>query len=959
MGIERHKRLMTNRFFRIFAALLLALPATCALSAKPASAGFERTAPWNAETSDMEPDSRIIYGRLKNGLRYAIRPNPKPENQVLIRMVVDFGSAAEAEDEQGLAHFIEHMAFNGSTNVPEGEMVRMLERLGLSFGADTNASTGYLQTSYMLDLPRKDAALIERALFLMRETASEVSFNPDAVKRERGVVLSELRDGENFRFKSNRESLRLFYPDSFYAKRFPIGQKSVLENSSADQMKALYGKWYAPDRTKIVVVGPVDPAAIEREIARKFASWSGSGATLGKLKTCSFDPTRAAQAAIFAHPEIEEQIQVSQIVPDKKRPDTLESAMLMMKMQIAWGIIADRLARRSRAEDIPFLGASPSFEPGFCDKYARVGYGIMAKDGGWQTVLPIVEQAVRQASRHGFTRTEFDEQIKRLDAGYSNAVKSEPTLSSGAFAGELAGNETDIISSAAYRQLAWRQLRPFLTTESVRQELAFWYDKLERPQMFLSTRKGDGIGNAQLLAAFNASRAVAVAPPVQRASSVWGYTDFGAKGTVVQDKRIDDLGIRTVRFENGVMLNVKSTDFDADRVLLSMRIDGGRMMYGNDALPLLNLMGGAYVGGGLGKHQYDDLRAILAGTTVDTGFGIADEVFGSGGTVVVKDLALQLEVMAAYLTDPGYRDEAVRLFRRPLPEAYARLDATPGSALGNGSSRVLYAGDPRFTIQPLEKVMAADFEGLKKLVSEALATNRLEIGIVGKIGEAEAIDLVARTFGALPKRKSESVIQPAARIVQYSEKTGAHDFVHRGEPNQMAWRRLWLTTDNKDQKLAQTMSLLSDVVQIRLLDELREKLGASYSANASSSMYENYPGRGYFSVSTNGDPKNLETIEKTVDAVIAEIVAQPPSADLFERARKPALESYRDWRKRNSTWMGIVSEAQSEPARLERFRQNEASFRSITVDDVWKAAQRFLKDKTPYTFRALPKLAAQ
>ena len=157
-------------------------------------AGAQRTKPWNAETSDLESDASIIYGRLSNGLRYAIRPNQRPQNQVLVRMAIDFGSAAEAEDEQGLAHFIEHMAFNGSTNVSEGEMIKILERLGLSFGADTNASTGYTQTQYKLDLPKSDPRLIERALFLMRETAREVSFNPAAVERERGIILAERRE---------------------------------------------------------------------------------------------------------------------------------------------------------------------------------------------------------------------------------------------------------------------------------------------------------------------------------------------------------------------------------------------------------------------------------------------------------------------------------------------------------------------------------------------------------------------------------------------------------------------------------------------------------------------------------------------------------------------------------------------------------------------------------------------
>jgi zinc protease len=946
---------MIIQLFRIFATLCLVIQFAPALSAKPASPDYERTAPWNAETSDMEADSRIIYGQLKNGLRYAIRPNPKPENQILIRMVVDFGSAAEADDEQGLAHFIEHMAFNGSTHVPEGEMVRALERLGLAFGADTNASTGYLQTTYMLDLPRKDAGLIERALFLMRETASEVTFNSEAVQRERGVVLSEMRDGENYQVKRSRESLRHFYPGSIYANRFPIGVKSVLEAASADQMRGLYQKWYKPDRTRLIIVGPVDPATIEREIARKFSSWTGSGAALGKLKKCTFDTKRAAGAAVFTHPEIDEQITVEQLTEDKARPDTMETALLQIRMQIAWGIISDRLSRRSRQEDIPFLYAGPNFDAGFCDKYARIGYVVGAKDGGWKSVLPVVEQSVRQAIQYGFSQAELDEQFKRYDASYANAIRSEPTTTSGRFADELAGIEDTIISSAQYRQLAWLQLKPFLTESSIRAELAKWYEKIDSPQIFLSTRKGEGIDTVQLLDGYKSSRAVAVAAPAKRESGSWAYSDFGPKGTVVSDKRIDDLGIRTIRFENGVLLNLKKTDFEADRVRYTLRIDGGRMEFGNEALPLMTLMNGAYVGGGLGKHQIDDLRALLAGKTVDAGFFASDDSYGTSGAVVPKDFELQLQLISAYLTDPGYRDEAVRLFRRPLPEYYARMDATPGSALGRGQNKILYDGDLRFNTLPIESLMAADFDGLKKLVSGPLKNNRLEIGIVGAFDEDQTIEQVARTLGALPLRKSESVIAPAARIVRNSGKTGAHDFYHRGEANQMAWQRMWPTTDNRDLKLAQEMSLLADVLQIRLLDELREKLGAAYGASASAPMWDGYPDLGYFTVSMNGDPKNMKVIEDTVDALVAEIVAKPVSVDLFERARKPSLERYRDWRTRNGTWVGLVAEAQTKPVEMDRFRANEQTFRSITADDLWKAAQRFLKDKPSYIFRALPK----
>ena len=222
---------MRTAIFRGLGAAALLL-ASGAVAAAPggAPAGAERTVAWNAETSDLEPDGSVIYGKLANGLRYAIRPNQRPQSQVVVRMALDFGSAVEADDEQGLAHFIEHMAFNGTTNVPEGEMVKMLERLGLSFGADTNASTGYTQTQYKLDLPKAEPALIERALFLMRETASEVQFNPQAVDRERGIVIAEMRERENFGFQSARAANNLFFPGTFLFDTVSDRSKSRARN---------------------------------------------------------------------------------------------------------------------------------------------------------------------------------------------------------------------------------------------------------------------------------------------------------------------------------------------------------------------------------------------------------------------------------------------------------------------------------------------------------------------------------------------------------------------------------------------------------------------------------------------------------------------------------------------------------------------------------------------------------
>ncbi|MGL5839943.1 MAG: M16 family metallopeptidase [Sphingorhabdus sp.] len=915
----------------------------------------KRTAPWNSETTELEADSRIVYGVLPNGLRYAIRRNNRPENQVVVRMALDFGSAAEAEDEQGLAHFIEHMAFNGSTNVPEGEMVRMLERLGLSFGADTNASTGYTRTEYKLDLPKTDPALIRQALFLMRETASELTFNPKAVDRERGVVIAEMRDRENTGFRRNRAANDLLYPGSFYATRYPIGKLDVLQNASAEKMAALYRRWYVPDRTRLVIVGPIDPIAIEKEIVRQFSSWQGSGKALGEIDKCSFDTSRPAGADIFAHPETNEAINIEQIVMDRPRPDTFERALLDVRMVIAGSILSDRIERRRRKEDIPLLGTGLSFQTNFCDSYARIGMGISAKDGSWKTVLPIAEQMVRQAVEYGFTEQELAEQLRRFDASFANAVASEATTPSAAFANELSALEDDIVTAADYRLRLWKQLRPFMTTQSVSREFADWYGRVDRPQIFLSTRNAGDAKSTDLLEAFNQSRRIGVAAPAARNNLEWAYSDFGAPGVVSEDQRIADLDIRTIRFANGVLLNLKRTDFEKDQVRWSLRIDGGRLAMSSEQQPLAVLMNDAFAAGGTGKYDADDLRSLLSGTTASASLVANTDHFGSQGSVVSKDLERQFELLAALVSDPGYRDEAVRLFKRPLPEFYQRMDATPGSALTFGQARIMTANDPRFVLPPREVLEATDFAQLKTALGDRLLTGRLEIGLVGDFEEAQAIAIVAKTFGALPTRRNKSTINAASNVAPYAPTYGTHILYHRGESNQLTWRRVWPTTDDCDFKLQQTMGLLADVVQIRLLDELRENLGVSYSSGANSDMSNIFHKRGSFSITTSGDPKDLEKIETTVDAVIAEILEKPVAADLFERARKPVLERFADWRRRNSTWIAMVDEAQTRPDRLQRFRDNEAQFRTITANDMWREAQRFLLKDKSYIFRVLPK----
>ncbi|MDZ4274567.1 MAG: pitrilysin family protein, partial [Erythrobacter sp.] len=315
------------------------------------------TSTWAFEQSDVPVDPDYTFGRLDNGMRYVIRRNATPEGTALVRMRIASGSLEESENERGLSHFLEHMAFNGSTNIAEGEMVKLLEREGLAFGADTNASTGFENITYMLNLPRNDAALLDTALMLMRETASELTIAQDAVERERGVILAERRDRAGFQERNYEDYTAFIAPGARYAERLPIGTGAVLENAAAEQLRALYQRTYTPANTVVVVVGDYAVADVEAAIRARFADWQPAPAptapTAGPV-----DPARAGLTDIHLDPALSESVTISRLGPRRDQPDTIANRRERSLRAVGYAIINRRLARLARGEDAPFRGAS-------------------------------------------------------------------------------------------------------------------------------------------------------------------------------------------------------------------------------------------------------------------------------------------------------------------------------------------------------------------------------------------------------------------------------------------------------------------------------------------------------------------------------------------------------------------------------------------------------------------------
>ncbi len=938
----------------LLALSTLALAACAPQAGRIASAAPPRDKPvWAFQASDVPVDPAFRFGQLPNGMRYVIRQNATPKGTALVRMDIAAASLDESPSERGFAHFVEHMAFNGSTHVPEGEMVRLLERNGLAFGADTNAQTGFEQTLYTLDLPRNDPKLLDIALMLLRETASELTIAPEAVARERGVVLSEMRDRNSYQLRNLEDQLAFAYPGARYAERLPIGTAEALNGATAETLKAFWRREYVPKHTTLVVIGDFDPAAVEAAITARFGSWQPAPAE-PQPSAGPVDPRVKGRTDIYLDPALSERITASRNGRWLDEPDSVAQRQENLLRQIGYGIINRRLQRAARRSNPPYrgagLGTGDVFEAG-----RTTNLIVDTVDGQWQRGLVSAAEDYRRALSLGFTTAEVAEQIANIRTASQNEAASASTRSNGVLVGAvIVLIRNDLIPATPQSSLERLEaFIPRITPESVLAALKREAVVLDDPLLRFQGRDAPAGGATAIRTAWNRAMRGALARDAATTSAGFGYTDFGPAGTVVSDTREPALGIRQIRFANGVRLNLKQTDLEKERIAVQLSVDGGELL-DTRLNPLATEMTGMLPVGGLGKHSQDELQSLLAGRTVGANLSATPETFVSSAQTTPRDLELQLQVLTAFLTDPGYRREGEVQYRLNNNNFFAQLRATPSSALSNRIGGILSDEDPRFTLQPQGAYRALTFATLKADLADRLAHGAIELGIVGDIDEAQAIALVARTLGALPGREPDFRAYSDNRIRAFTANRSPRVVRHTGPKDQAIVQLIWPTRDDRDPLEDLKLDLLQRVVQIELTETIREKLGKAYSPGARSSTTFTWPGYGTFSASASVDVHEIPATRAAIIETLAELRNQPVSEDILLRARQPLLEAYDNALKSNRGWLSLVDRAQTEDDRIDRFLKARERLAKLTAADVRAAAQRFLTPEGAVQITVLP-----
>jgi zinc protease len=927
-------------------AAAVPIPAAMPVLATAAAPLPIRPGVWAQDYVGRRADPAVRFGTLPNGMRYAVMHNATPPGQMSMRLLIGAGSMAETDSQRGLAHFLEHMAFRGSKGVPDGEMIRILQRKGVSPGADSNAATDFETTSYRLDLPQSDADSIATSLKLLRAIASDLTIAPAAVDAERGVVLSEERTRDGPGLHAQEALIGFQLQGQLATRRLPIGTRDILASATAADIRAYYTAHYRPDNAVVIAVGDFNAAAVEAQLKAQFASWAKPTAPIPVVDTGTV-AARGEGVQIFAEAGAPPFLQIAWLRPFETDADTSAHERRDLLRIIAQSIFNQRLQDIARGATPPFTGAQFGRSNVLQSANATTlsVANVPAGRGAALTAL-IAEQ--RRALRDGFTQAELARIMGSLRTLFAaSAARAESRTTPALAAGLLgAANNGSVFTSPAQDSATFAALAPTITLAEINATFA---DAFTGAGLLFQSAAGQPAGGyAALRAEFDAARA---ADPGQEAATTdmpWPYTGFGTPGAVAARTTIADLGVFTVTFANGTRLNVKPTDFTRDSVFVRVEFGTGRAGLPAALSQAWWIAGSAaLVEGGLGKLTSSETQRLLSDKLVSIGLGIEDRAFTLTAATRPQDLPVQMQLLAAQMTDPGYRAEAVTRIKSMTATALPQVDSNPQAVLSRVLGPALHGGDMRWAAVPsADDIANTSVDDLKAMLAPALNDGPLEITMVGDTDVDTAIAAVAATFGALPPRPALPPVVGGADLaaIHLPAPTPRRRIaIHRGRADQAIAFESWPGTGFfENPHDARALSVAMAVVQSRLYDSLREADGLTYSPQAGSSASTDIPGYGVISVAAEIAPDKIDIFEARLAAIIANLQAKTVPADELARIRTPLVESRRRNLKENAFWLGALSSIQRQPADLDAIRTRVSDVEAVTAADIQRVARLYL-----------------
>ena len=908
---------------------------------------------WPHQKSDLTPDAALVFGTLKNGMRYVILPNHEPRNRVGLYLDVQSGSMVETDEQRGLAHYLEHMLFNGTTHYPPGTLVEYFQSIGMGFGADTNAHTSYDETVYKLLLPAGDSKTLQSGLVVMADYARGALLLEQEVDRERGIILAEKRARDSARSRVFKQRMKFTFAGTRIARRDPIGTESTLNMANSRLLRKYYDRWYRPENCLLVVVGDAEPGLVKNLIREQFADLTGADIPVvcpdfGKVK-------ETGTAAFYQHePDLGyTQVTLESVWNEKNQPDTLALEIRSLTEYVAGRILDNRLKHLIAQEDSPFTRAS-FYSGRVFKRYGNSSLSAQTSAENWQQGLTLLESTLRQALTFGFSQGELDRARKELLTQLNKQVQQADSRDSRKLANDLIYklNNNEVMLSPSQELALYAPVLDKMTVEQVNR--AFQHIWHERRLVEVAGTADLSQAGAQpesvILDVYKQSEKSALHPWVADQVVEFPYLSVPAPAARVKlRKSFSEIGVERVVFSNGLVLQLKQTDFSPNEINVSALFGQGRL---SEPVPGIGRFAEAVVQeSGVGKLSREQLAAALSGSSAKVSFKVSLDSFRFMGKGLSSEAELLFQLIATHLQDPAFRSAAYRHAMEKMAQMYGQLQSTAEGVMQLKGERFLAGGNTLYGFVPFSEAQKFRLDQVKQWLEPVFSHAGLEISVVGDF-DPEAVIALAKTYFADPREKplqaetGEPVTFPVGKTLQLDVASDSdRAMVTVG----------WPTEDFWDISRTRRMNILATVLDDRLRKQIREELGATYSPVVYNYPSRVNPGYGVLRAQMIVAPDQAGMLGEKLLEVGAGIVDNKVSKDELERALEPVLTSIRDTVRSNSYWMeSVLAGSSRHPMQLEWPRTILDDFSSITVKDIQTLAEKYLRREKSATVIVIP-----
>jgi len=852
-------------------------------------------------------DPAVKTGRLPNGLRYFIRENKRPANRVSMRLAVNAGAIQEDPDQRGLAHFIEHMAFNGTEHFKPGELVSFLESIGARFGPHVNASTSFDETIYMLEIPTDRPGYVDRGMTVLQDFAGGVSFLPAEIEKERGVVLEEWRGRLGAGSRLTDKQLPVIFQGSRYAERLPIGLPEILKNAPRERLVAFYQKWYRPDQMAVVVVGDLPVAEAEKMLVAHF-----SGLPTAKGAPATVDTSVPAHQETLVNMSTDPEAQGWSVSVEFKHKADEDETVRGYRKTLAENLLSQmfnlRLRDIARRPNAPFLGAQAGT--------TSIGRSLdlfeleaMVPEGKITEGLGALMTEAKRAQQYGFSNDELSRAKAALLAGYERAYKERETSESASYANEyvrhflqkepIPGMEVEYKIAAAYLPTITGDeisaLAKELITEDNRVVLGTAPEKKETPPPSTETMRAAinraGTAPVERWAEATAGRELVEKPP--------------APGKVASRRTVPEIGATVLKLSNGVEVWLKPTDFKNDQILFSAYAPGGVSLASQASFYSASLATAMVGVGGMGGLNPVDLSKMLAGKIAQASPSIAEYQQGINGSSTPKDLetALQLNYLAE--TGPNMTPEVLELLKRRLTPSLENRDQNPRAVFGEKVDQVNSSNHYSAKAMTVADVLNLSLEAMRSFYTSRFGNAAdFTYFFVGAFTEVEITPLLEKWVASLPSTGKKTA--EAKDMGVHFPSSIVKEEVKKGKEPASQTVLSFFADPGFDEFEMHRARAAASVLNIRLREILREELGGTYGVNVGFTNSAPLKGYGVMQIQFGSSPENVDKLVNAAMKEIERLKTEGPSADDVGKIKELERRDLETNAKQNAYWLGSM-----------------------------------------------------